>query len=139
MVFIAFVSRQQGSRNAIEARPVELEVAPEGPVEKTFGVFPRNRSMFEIELELPMDIGVVHIAQQTAFFRHLLIERSSRHGVYSMNWWKSVSCDTACSISAMMLSGVWCSSPMMVDPCTRIPCSRNSRVSCRVSAPCNLL
>lgn len=56
-----------------------------------------------------------------------------------MNWSKSVSCETACLLSETMLSGEWCSSLMMVDPYTRIRCSRSSRVSSRVSEPCNLM
>src|ERR1035441_3903407 len=52
-----------------------------------------------------------------------------------MNWWKSVSCAMACSISPSMFWGVWCSRPTMVEPSSLMPCLRSSLVSVMVSAP----
>src|SRR5512142_3392990 len=78
-VFIALPTSQQGAGDAVETRAVQLEIAPEGPIEKAFRVVSRDRRMLEVEFELAVNIGEVNIAQEAAFFGHLLIKRSTRN------------------------------------------------------------
>ena len=77
--FVALPSGQQRARNAVQTRAIGLEIAPERPIKKAFRVVTRDGGVLEIELELAVNVGVVHVAQHASLIRHLLIQRRARH------------------------------------------------------------
>src|SRR5215469_4536058 len=78
-VLVALPACQQGAGNSIKARTVHLEIAPKRPIQEALRILPRNRGMLEIEFELAVNVGVIHIRQHAPFLYHLLIEWRTRN------------------------------------------------------------
>ena len=70
---------QRGLADAEQAGAVALEIAGESSVQKTLGIVARNGGVPEVELELPVDIGQVHLVEQAPFVLHLLIQGRAGH------------------------------------------------------------
>src|SRR5579862_1340619 len=77
IIFVTLPALQHGAAHAVKARTIALEIAPEGPIQKSFGVVTRDRLVLKIKFVLPVNIGEVDLIQHASLRGHLLIKRGS--------------------------------------------------------------
>src|SRR5207248_6731394 len=74
ILLVASPALKDGLAHAIKAGSIALEIAPEGPVEEPLRVVTGNSAVQEVEFVLTVDVGVVHVGEQTTFSGDLLVK-----------------------------------------------------------------
>ena len=79
MVLLPLPSVEKRLADAKQTRPVCLIILPERAIKKPLRLVTRNRGVPEVELELPMNVGELHIVEHPPLFPHLPIQRGTWH------------------------------------------------------------
>src|SRR5208283_333155 len=79
VVLITLPAIQYRPAHAIKAGTIALKIAPESPIEEALRIVARDGCMPEVELELAMNVGGVHVRQQASLLTHFLIKRRTRN------------------------------------------------------------